>query len=137
MSGNRPRPPWGPTQQSLAMPDHASRSTPSNLRSTAMSLTAESPNMRLVFERPADGTELVHAISGPNPPTTVEVRFEPATPTERLVGQPTAWCNAPGPGQPLVYGVPVPSPGGTTTGTLTVSSGGTGIQVPIKIKHNL
>jgi hypothetical protein len=94
--------------------------------------------MRLTFERPDDGTTLVRTVSGPNPPVTVEVRFEPLTPSEQLVGQPTAWCNLPSPGQALVYNVPVPSPGGTTTGTLTVTAtGGAGIQVPIKIKHNL
>lgn len=95
--------------------------------------------MRLTFERPADGTALVRTVSGPNPPTTVEVRFEPLSPTEQLVGQPTAWCNVPSAGQALVYNVPVPSIGGTTSGTLIVTAvaSGAGIQVPIKIKHNL
>lgn len=120
------------------MPDHASRSISPSLRSTALLVTPMSPNMRLVFERPADGTDLVRDLSGPNPPATVEIRFEPSTPTEQLVGQPTAWCNVPGPGQALVYAVPV-TPSGTTSDTLKVSSPatGAGIQVPIKIKHGL
>lgn len=120
------------------MPDHASR-TPSS-RLTSSSFTVGKPNMRLTFERPDVGTELVRTVSGSNPPSTVEIRFEPLTPTEQLAGQPTTWCNAPGPGQPLVYNVPVPAPGGTTSGTLTVtssSSGGGGTLIPIKIKHNV
>lgn len=119
------------------MPDHASHSPSS--RSTSSTLTLAKPNMRLTFERPDFGTELVRTVSGSNPPSTVEIRFEPLTPTEQLAGQPTTWCNVPGPGQALVYNVPVPAPGATTTGTLTVtsssSSGGT--LIPIKIKHNV
>jgi hypothetical protein len=120
------------------MLDHVS-SESSTLRPTSLSLTAESPKMRLTFEKPDDGTTLIRTVSGPNPPTTIEIRFEPMSPTEQLVGQPTAWCNAPSAGQALVYNVPVPSPGAITSGTLTVTASisGAGIQVPIKIKHNL
>lgn len=120
------------------MLDHFSP-TSSTLRSNTLSLPAESPKMRLTFERPDDGTTLVRTVSGPNPPATVEIRFEPLSATEKLVGQPSAWCNAPSAGQALVYNVPVPSPGATTSGTLTVTASlsGAGIQVPIRIKHNL
>lgn len=122
------------------MPDHASRSATSSL--TSSPLTLATPKMRLTFERPDVGTELVRTVSGANPPSTVEVRFEPMSPTEQLSGQPTMWCNAPGPGQALVYNVPVPALGGTTSGTLTVtssasSSGGSGLVVPVKIKHGV
>lgn len=121
------------------MPDHVSRSVPSRL--TTSSLTLAKPNMRLTFERPDAGTELVRTVSGANPPATVEIRFEPLTATEQLSGQPTMWCNTPGPGQALVYNVPVPAPGGTTTGTLTVTSsttaGGGGTLIPVKVKHNV
>ncbi len=122
------------------MPDHASRSATTSL--TSSPLTLATPKMRLTFERPDVGTELVRTVSGANPPSTVEVRFEPLSPTEQLSGQPTMWCNAPGPGQALVYNVPVPALGGTTSGTLTVtssasSSGGSGLVVPVKIKHGL
>lgn len=122
------------------MPDHASRSATTSL--TSSSLTLATPKMRLTFERPDVGTELVRTVSGANPPSTVEVRFEPMSPTEQLSGQPTMWCNAPGPGQALVYNVPVPALGGTTSGTLTVtssasSSGGSGLVVPVKIKHGV
>lgn len=114
------------------MPDHASSSTPL----TGLVL-ATPPNMRLVFERPDDGTDLVRTVTGVNPPPTVEVRFEPLVATERLSGQPSQWCNSPGPGQALVYAVPV-AVGGTTSGTLAVSSTATGVitQIPIKVKHN-
>lgn len=136
MTGARQLPSGNSTHQRPAMPDHASRSPSSRL--TSSTLTLGKPNMRLTFERPDAGTELVRTVSGSNPPSTVEIRFEPLTPTEQLAGQPTTWCNAPGPGQPLVYNVPVPAPGATTTGTLTVtsssSSGGT--LIPVKIKHN-
>jgi hypothetical protein len=121
------------------MPDHASRSSnPNRVGITALAL-GTSPNMRLTFERPAAGTELVRTVSGSNPPPTVEVRFEPLSPTEQLIGQPTAWCNAPGPGQALVYNVPVPAPGGTTSGTLTVTSTSSpaGTLIPVKVKHNV
>lgn len=120
------------------MPDHVSRSASSSLSPNPLVLTTTPPNMRLVFERPDAGTELVRTVSGPNPPASVEVRFEPLTATERLVGQPSTWCNAPSPGQALVYAVPV-TVGGTTTGTLTVTStsSAAGIQVPITLKHNL
>lgn len=119
------------------MPDHVSRSASSRLTTSSLTLIG-APNMRLTFERPDAGTELVRTVSGANPPTTVEVRFEPLTATEQLTGQPTLWCNAPGPGQSLVFNVPVPAVGGTTSGTLTVSStaGGGGTIFPIKIKHN-
>lgn len=120
------------------MPDHASHSASSRL--TSSTLTVGKPNMRLTFERPDAGTELVRTVSGANPPSTVEVRFEPMSPTEQLSGQPTTWCNSPAPGQPLVYQVPVPAPGGTTSGTLTVTSsvsGGGGLVVPVKIKHGV
>lgn len=118
------------------MPDHASRS-PSSF--TTSSLTLGTPNMRLTFERPDAGTELVRTVSGANAPSSVEIRFEPMTPSEQLTGQPTVWCNAPAPGQALVYNVPVPEIGGTTSGTLTVTSsaGGGGTHIPIKVKHNL
>ena len=121
------------------MPDHASRSSnPNRLRATSLTL-ATPPNMRLTFERPDAGTELVRTVSGANPPSTVEVRFEPLSPTEQLSGQPTAWCNAPGPGQALVYNVPVPAVGGTTSGTLTVTSTSSpsGTFIPVKVKHNI
>jgi hypothetical protein len=118
------------------MPDHVSRSA--NLRATTLALTSTPPEMRLVFERPDNGTELVRTVTGSSPPATVEVRFEPLTPTERLFGQPGTWCNAPAAGQPLIYGVPV-TVNGTTSGTLTVTStsSSVGIQVPIKVKHNV
>jgi hypothetical protein len=95
--------------------------------------------MRLLFERPDVGTELVRTVSGSNAPSTIEIRFEPLTAAEQLVGQPTAWCNAPGPGQALVYAVPVPAAGGTTSGTLSVtsSSSGTSALIPVKVKHNV
>ena len=117
------------------MPDHVSRSLTSF---TTPSLTLGTPNMRLTFERPDAGTELVRTVSGANAPSTVEIRFEPLTATEQLSGQPTTWCNSPGPGQALVYNVPVPVIGGTTSGTLTVTSsvGGSGTLIPVKIKHN-
>jgi len=121
------------------MPDHASRSAnPHSLRTPSLTRVTP-PNMRLTFERPDAGTELVRTVSGPNPPSTVEVRFEPLTPTEQLFGQPTAWCNAPGPGQALVYNVPVPVAGGTTSGTLTVTStsSAAGTLIPVKVKHNV
>jgi hypothetical protein len=120
------------------MPDHVSRPSSSDPRISSLSLTSDPPNMRLSFERPDAGTELVRTVSGSNPPTSIEVLFEPLSPTERLTGQPTAWCNSPGPGQTLVYQVPVTS-GGTTSGTLTVTSTSSpaGIQVPIKVKHNV
>jgi hypothetical protein len=115
------------------MPDHASSSP--NPRTGLVLATP--PNMRLVFERPDDGTELVHAVTGVNPPLTVEVRFEPLTATERLSGEPSQWCNSPDPGQALVYAVPV-ALGGITSGTLKVGSTSTGVitQIPIKVKHN-
>jgi hypothetical protein len=121
------------------MPDHASRSlNPNRLRDNSLTLVTR-PNMRLTFERPDAGTELVRTVSGANPPSTVEVRFEPLSPSEQLVGQPSLWCNTPAPGQALVYNVPVPAPGSITSGTLTVttSAGGGGTLIPIKIKHNL
>ncbi len=94
--------------------------------------------MRMIFERPASGTELVRSLAGPNPPATVEIRFEPLSPTDRLTGLPTAWCNAPSIGQALVYNVPVTQQG-TTTGTLTVSSpaSGTATNIPVRIKHDV
>jgi len=117
------------------MPDHASRSP--NPRTSSL-VTTTPPNMRLIFERPDAGTELVRTVTGPNPPATVEVRFVPLAATERLVGQPSAWCNAPGPGQDLVYAVPV-TVSGTTSGTLTVTSTSSpaGTLIPVKIKHNV
>lgn len=137
MTGARQPPARGSTEQRPAMPDHVSRSASSRL--TTSSLTLANPNMRLTFERPDAGTELVRTVSGANPPSTVEIRFEPLTATEQLSGQPTTWCNAPGPGQALVYNVPVPAPGGTTSGTLTVTStaGGGGTLIPVKVKHNV
>lgn len=119
------------------MPDHPSRSAPTHFITSRP--TPGKPNMRLTFELPDAGTELVRTVSGANPPATVEIRFEPLTPNEKLVGQPSTWCNTPGPGQALVYQVPVPAPGGTTSGTLTVtsSSGGGGTLIPVKVKHNL
>jgi hypothetical protein len=118
------------------MPDHVSRAS-NNPRVNALALSTP-PNMRLSFERPDVGTELVRTVSGSNPPSSVEVRFEPLTPSEQLVGQPSSWCNTPSAGQALVYRVPVTS-GGTTSGTLTVTSNTSpaGIQVPIKVKHNI
>lgn len=121
------------------MPDHASSSATAHTRLTTSALTLAKPNMRLTFERPDAGTELVRTVSGANPPATVEVRFEPLTASEQLVGQPTLWCNAPGPGQPLVYNVPVPAPGTTTSVTLTVTSSASasGTLIPVKVKHNV
>lgn len=115
------------------MPDHASRSP--NPRTGLVRATPA--NMRLVFERPDDGTELVRTVTGVNPPPTVEIRFEPLVATERLSGQPSQWCNSPGAGESLIYAVPV-AVDGTTSGTLTVSSTTTGVitQIPIKVKHN-
>jgi len=123
------------------MPDHVSRrpgSGPSNLRVDSLEPTTTTPNMRLSFERPDVGTELVRTVSGSTPPASVEVRFEPLTPSEQLTGLPSSMCNAPGPGQALVYRVPV-SINGITTETLEVSSSisGAQIRVPIKVKHNV
>jgi hypothetical protein len=136
MNGARQSPSWDLTEQRPAMPDHASRSASSF---TTSSLTLGTPNMRLTFERPDAGTELVRTVSGANAPSSVEIRFEPMTPSEQLTGQPTLWCNVPAPGQALVYNVPVPAIGGITSGTLTVTSsaGGGGTLIPVKVKHNL
>lgn len=132
----------GVTQKTFAMPDDLSRSPSARLSpnpAATSSATVQVPNMRLVFDQPADGTTLTRSISGPNPPATVEVRFEPQSSSEQLIGQPTQWCNAPGPGQPLIYNVPVPGAGNQATNTLTVSSTVTqaGIRVPITIKHGV
>lgn len=96
--------------------------------------------MRLIFDGPDNGTELVRTVTGSSPPSTAEVTFEPGSSTETLSGQPTAWCNTPGAGKPLVFNVPVPAAGGTTTGTLTVTSSTSGssvVRIPITIKHGL
>jgi hypothetical protein len=96
------------------------------------------PDMKLTFEGPANGTELVRSLTGSNPPATIEVRFDPATPTETLSGLPSGWCNTPSAGQPLIYDVPVTVSGITTDNLeVTKSPSGVRIQVPIKIKHNL
>lgn len=101
--------------------------------------------MRLIFEGPADGTALFHVV-GPNPPATIEVRFDASSSIEQLAGLPTGWCNTPAVGQPLIFTVPVPT-SGSSTSTLTVtptthpSSGppvtGAGIRVPITVKHGV
>lgn len=97
--------------------------------------------MRLVFEGPATGTKLVRNLSGSSVPSTVEVRFEPTAPNDQLIGEPTAWCNSPGGGQPLVFDVPVPANPGDpdTTGTLTVRKAGTAdtVRIPVTITHEI
>lgn len=94
--------------------------------------------MRLIFDCPSNGTELVRAVSGPNPPSTVEVRFEPLSANDSLRGEPSEWFNSPGPGQALVGAIPVPGLAGDppTEKTLEVahSLGGT-LLVPVKIKR--
>lgn len=79
--------------------------------------------MRLIVEEPASGSSIVREVSGQNPPSTVEVKFEPLTANEILRGQPGQWCNRPSAGQPLVFNVPTPpSPNSPpTVGTLTVT----------------
>ena len=97
--------------------------------------------MRLVFEGPDIGTELTRIVSGSTAPSTVEVRFEPATATDQLIGEPTAWCNVPSGGQPLIFNVPVPTNPGDpdTTGTLKVRRSGSSdtLRVPVTIKHEI
>ncbi|MCX4246762.1 hypothetical protein [Paraliomyxa miuraensis] len=93
--------------------------------------------MKLVFEGPNTGTALVRTVSGANPPSTAPVVFEPGSSTEQLSGQPASLCNSPAAGEPLVFTLPVPSSGASTT-TLTVSSStssGPGIRIPVTIKH--
>ncbi len=98
--------------------------------------------MRLIFDEPSDGTRLHRSVGGPNPPSTVEVRFEPPTPNDRLTGQPSAWCNSPSGGQPLIFNVPVPDKPGDpdTSGDLVVnntSSAAPAVRIPITIKHHI
>lgn len=120
------------------MPDHASRSS---LGLRANPATSQELAMRLVFDGPDDGTELVRIVSGPNAPTTVEVRFEPAGPNDRLIGEPTSWCNSPGGGETLVFTVPAPASASApeTVGTLQVRQSGSSstLKVPIKVKHSI
>ncbi|MEM9462720.1 MAG: hypothetical protein AAGF11_51745 [Myxococcota bacterium] len=97
--------------------------------------------MRLVFDCPDDGTELVRSVSGPNAPSTVEVRFEPNDPHDQLVGEPVAWCNRPSAGQPLIFNVPAPASASApdTVGTLKVSKSGSSdtLNLPIKVRHHI
>jgi len=98
--------------------------------------------MRLIFDDPSNGTELHRSVSGPNPPSTVEVRFEPPGPNDQLTGQPTAWCNSPGGGQPLIYTIPVPNKPGDpdTSGDLIVdntSNAAPAVRIPITVKHEI
>jgi len=119
------------------MPDHAS------LRpaSSSATITTTSSNMRLVIDEPADGTELVRVVRGSSPPSTVQVRFEPLTPSDHLSGKPEGWCNSPSAGQPLIFDVPAPSPGAPpVTGDLTVdnsSTAGPPVRIPITVKHGI
>lgn len=95
--------------------------------------------MRMTFEDPNAGTELVRVFTGSSAPTTAEVRFEPASSNDTLSGHPSAWCNSPGAGQPLVFNVPVPANPGDpdTQGQLKVTPRSTGVtvEIPIRIKH--
>lgn len=119
------------------MPDHVSRLAPAS--TTLTSSATQDPAMRLVFDGPSDGTEIVRTFVGPNPPATAVVRFEPVSPNERLIGQPSSWCNSPSAGQPLVFNVPVPLRAGDpdTEGTLQVrpSSSSIAIVIKVRIKH--
>ncbi len=96
--------------------------------------------MRLIFESPDTGTKIVRTVSGSNPPSTVEVRFEPLSSSDRLIGQPAAWCNTPSVGQPLVFDVPTPAtPSDPDTDDdliISKAAGGNAIRVPILVKHN-
>lgn len=95
--------------------------------------------MQLIFDEPSDGTELVRTISGPNPPSTAIVRFDPASSTEQLVGTPSGWCNTPNAGDPLIFSVPVPANPGDpdTVGSLSVrpTSSSIAIVIKVRIKH--
>lgn len=104
--------------------------------------TTQEPAMRLIFEDPSSGTELVRTVRGPDAPATVPIRFEPARSTDRLIGEPTAWANSPGPGQALIFTVPVPGPREperSTTLRIHVEgrSRSSTVRIPITIKHNL
>lgn len=128
----------GELHQSLSMPDHVTRPASSSLRSTPLTTTTRDPAMKLTFDGPADGTELVRSLTGSSPPSTIEVRFDPASPSETLSGLPSGWCNTPSVGQPLIYNVPV-TVSGITSGNLEVakSPSGINVRIPIKVKHNL
>jgi len=95
--------------------------------------------MRLIFEAPDEGTELVRTVSGSSVPSTVEVRFEPLDSSDTLSGKPTAWCNSPNTGKPLIFDIPTPSSASApdTTGTLVVTrqNSGTSVELPIRIKR--
>lgn len=130
MTSGSDRPSGSGPQQSTPMPDH----------STARTAYLVSPTMpmRMTFDDPCDGTELVRVVKGTDGSSTTEVRFEPPTPNETLTGQPTSWCNAPTAGQPLVFKVPVPKPGmPDTVGSLQVTQRQAGItvRIPIRVKH--
>lgn len=135
-SGSRENP-----SQSPPMPDHASRSRSLGFAPNPSTSPAQTPSMRLVFDCPDDGTELVRSVSGPSAPSTVEVRFEPQDSHDQLIGEPAAWCNRPSAGQPLIFDVPAPaSPSAPDTiGTLKVrkSGGSSTLNIPIKIRHNI
>jgi len=94
--------------------------------------------MKLIFDHPSDGTELVRTVTGSSPPSTVPVRFEPS-PNEQLIGQPSAWCNSPSTGQPLIFDVPVPLTAGDpdAVGTLEArpASGSVAVMIKIKVRH--
>ena len=125
------------------MPDHASpsRAVPGRLRDDSATLSVStSPQMKLTFDDPSNGTELTRSVSGSNPPSTVEVRFDPPGPNDQLSGQPAAWCNSPGGGQPLIFNVPVPNKPGDpdTYGDLVVdntSNAAPAVRIPITVKH--
>ncbi len=92
--------------------------------------------MRLIFDDPDNGTELVRTVSSA---TTVQVQFEPLSPNDTLVGAPSELCNSPAAGQPLVFDIPGPEAGTELTATMSVRKAGSSssIRVPIKIKHNI
>lgn len=126
------------------MPDHPTSSSSSSSRLIATPRTATlrsnaKPLMRLILEQPALGTAIVREVTGGNPPSTVEVRFEPLSSNEILRGQPAQWCNLPTAGQPLIFNVPTPKKAGDppTVATLTVSQQVAGGSSPfgVTIKH--
>lgn len=132
----RPQPfPQDGSQQSPPMPDHVS------LRSTLLvPPNSQTTTMRMTFEEPDVGTELVRVVKGTNIPSTTEVRFEPGSSTEMLEGQPSNWCNSPTAGQPLVFSVPVPAspshPDTVAELQVTRRQAGTTVRIPIRVAHS-
>ncbi|MEM7152374.1 MAG: hypothetical protein AAF799_05995 [Myxococcota bacterium] len=96
--------------------------------------------MRLICDDPKDGTELVRSLPTSNPATTVEVRFEPLSPNERLSGEPVNWCNSPATGQPLIYTIPVPQkpshPPTSDTLKVTKNTAGGTTNFPVIVKRS-